>query len=112
MTEGDGAGPGLVASGLIYILPSEKSGVSHFPVSAQLDTKPPIYFIFLRVGSKTSGGKKVQELLSLFYSWVDSLVSINGVEHVIWPLLHHLYCYICYFQEVFKYILAVQRGGG
>lgn len=23
-----------------------------------------------------------------------------GVEHVLWPLLHRLYCYICCFQEV------------
>lgn len=110
MTDGDGAGPGLVASGLIYISLSEKSGVSRFPVSALLDPKPPVCFIFLRAGSETSGAKKLQELLSLFFSWVDSLVSINGVDHVLRPLLH-IYCYLCYFQEVSRYILVVQRGG-
>lgn len=100
MTEGDGVSPGLAASGLIYISLSEKSGVSRFPVSARLDPNPPICFVFLGAGSKTWEGKKPSEPSSLFPSWVDSLVSSNGVEHVLRPPLHHLYCYSCYFQEV------------
>lgn len=40
MTEGAGLGAGLAASRLIYISSREKSGVSHFPVSTQLDPKP------------------------------------------------------------------------